>query len=454
VPSVLSRLRNRDIDRANYPVPAGYYQPYETMPTASMKGSPVEASTANFSAAVQTIGSRSSTVASAVTQRGLLVSQIVPKFRSLRSDDQRLFGTQALTPLERPGADLTRPSLLSRIEPDVAYHGNAYIRRLRDGRLRRLRPDWVTLLIGSNELPGEDARYAADAEVIGYIYKPGGERSSIPGQMLTLAEVAHWAPEPHPLCTFIGEAWVTAIWREIAADMQATDHVSKYFENAATANMIALAPPGVVSPEQFDAWVDAFDGAHRGAVNAWKTIYAQSGTDVKVIGSQLGDLKMAELQGGFETRVSARSRVPATVLMIREGLGGSALNAGNYQQTRRMWADSWFQPYAQGLCAVLERIIATPSDAELTFDPSKILLLQEDQKDAADIRQTDAITIRTLVDAGYSPDAAVAYVRSNGDLSTLLGSHSGMYSVQLQEPGTSTPAVGRSEQLALPIGTR
>jgi hypothetical protein len=122
------------------------------------------------------------------------------------------------------------------------------------------------------------------------------------------------------------------------------------------------------------------------------------------------------------------------------------LNAGNYQQTRRMWADSWFQPYAQGLCSVLERIIDTPPDAELTFDPSRILLLQEDQKDAADIRQTDALTIRALVDAGYSPDAAVAYVKSNGDLSQLLGNHSGLYSVQLQEPGAT------SEQLALPPG--
>jgi hypothetical protein len=64
---------------------------------------------------------------------------------------------------------MTRNSLLSRIEPDVAYHGNAYIRRMRDGRLRRLRPDWVQLLIGSNELPGNEARYAADAEVLGYI---------------------------------------------------------------------------------------------------------------------------------------------------------------------------------------------------------------------------------------------------------------------------------------------
>ena len=451
--SIASRLRRREVERATFPVQYGAGFPIESyMP--SLNGSPSEASAVDFASSVRTIHSRSSVVSSAVVARSLVVSQMVFKFRPLQ-DEGRLFGTPALAPLERPGDDLTRQALLTRVEQDVAYHGNFYARRMVDGRIRRLRPDWMTILIGSNERPDTPA-LAADAEVIGYAYKPGGEFSEHKGQLLSPAEVAHWAPEPHPLSTFIGEAWVSAVAREIAADMQATDHVSKFFANAATANMIALAPPQVVTPEQFSAWVDAFDGAHRGAVNAWKTIYAQSGTDVKVIGSQLGDLKMAELQGGFETRVSARSRVPATVLLIREGLGGSALNAGNYGQTRRLWADSWFSPYAQGLCAVLERLVDVPSGCELTFDPARVLLLQEDQKDAADIRQTNALTIRQLVDAGYEPDAAVEFVRGNGNLTRLLGSHSGLYSVQLQKPGSAdTPAAPtatqRAAQLELPF---
>jgi hypothetical protein len=405
------------------------------MPVPSMGGSPVEASAADFSSAVRTIHSRSGVVSSAVTARGLVMSQLNFKFRSVQSDG-RLFGTQALAPLERPGDDLTRQSLLMRVEQDVAYHGNFYARRTESG-LRRLRPDWVQILIGSNERPG-DPSLAADATVIGYVYKPGGQTSNHPGQMLMPSEVAHWAPEPHPTSLFIGEAWVTSIWREIAADMQATDHVSRFFSNAATPNMIAKAPPGVVTLDQFNEWVDAFDGAHRGAVNAWKTIYAQAGTDVQVVGSQLAQLGMAELQGGFETRVSSRSRVPATVLLIREGLGGSALNAGNYAQTRRLWADSWFSPYAQGFCAAMERVISVPSGAELTFDPARVLLLQEDQQDSAQIRQADAVTIRALTDAGYGPDAVIDYVAGNGDLAKLKGSHSGLFSVQLQEPGTAS----------------
>lgn len=442
--SVVRSLRRRKdtatVQRAFGPF-GGVEMPFGAFPRGSISGSPMEASAANFEQIVNTIHSRSGVVSSAVTARGLVLSQLVFKFRPLR-EPGRLFGTPALDILDRPGDDLTRETLLKRCEQDVAYHGNFYVRRLDDGRLRHLRPDWVTILIGSMELPNpNDAGLAADATVVGYVYKPGGKLSSIKSQLLLPSEVAHWAPEPHPTSAFIGEAWVTSIWREVAADLQATDHVSKFFENAATANMVVTTPPQVVTPDQFTEWVDAFDGAHRGSVNAWKTIYAAAGTDVTVVGSQLADLRMAELQGGFETRVSSRSRVPATVLLIREGLGGSALNAGNYQQTRRLWADSWFSPYAQGLCASLSRLVDVPADAELTFDPSRVLLLQEDQQDAATIRQADALTIRQLVDAGYDPDAAVQYVRSNGDLGALLGSHSGLYSVQLQEPGVpgSTP---------------
>lgn len=438
--SVLERLRAaRNIRRAPTDfVFNGQAVPLDLLPTGSVAGSPVEASMADFASAVRTIHSRSGVVAAAVAARAWVVSQIVFKWRPVQSDG-RLFGTPALTPLERPGADLTRQALLTRIEADVAYHGNFYARRLADGRVRRLRPDWMQLLIGSNERP-EHVRLGADAEVIGYVYKPGGPTSQHPGQLLTLSEVAHWAPEPHPLSNFIGEAWVTAVWREVAADMQSTDHVSKFFENAATANMVAKAPPQITSSKDFSEWVDAFDEAHRGTVNSWKTIYVQAGTDVEVVGSQIGELRMSELQGGFETRVSSRSRVPATVLLIREGLSGSALNAGNYNQTRRLWADSWFSPYAQGLCSAMERIVyPVPAGAELTFDPARVLLLQEDQKDAADIASVNAQAIRQLVDGGFKPQSVIDAITS-GDLTRL--EHTGLPSVQVQ------PAPAPQEQPA------
>jgi hypothetical protein len=53
--------------------------------------------------------------------------------------------------------------------------------------------------------------------------------------------------------------------------------------------------------------------------------------------------------------------------------------------------------------------------------------------DQAEILKSDASTVRQLVDAGFDPDAVIDAVKA-GDLSRLLGAHSGLYSVQLQPP--------------------
>jgi hypothetical protein len=434
--SIVARLRDRgNVERApDRFLHQGQPYPFDVFPASSMPGSPVEVGRGTFEESVKTLGARSSIVNGAIDARSSLMTQITFKFRDVR-DVSRLFGTEALLPLERPAPDTTRHDLLARVEPDIAHHGNFYARRTPDGRVRRLRPDWVQILVGSNERV-DDPMLAADAELVGYVYKPGGRYSDHPGQLLAPTEVAHWAPRPHPTAVFMGEAWLTAVWREIAADLQATDQVSKFFENASTANMVIKPPEAVNTPEMFEEWVDVFDGAHRGARNAFKNIYVQAGSDVAVVGADLGKLGMEDLQGGFETRVSSASRVPATVALFREGNKGSSMNGGNYGQIRRMWADGWFSPYAEGFCASMARIVNVPADSELTFDPERVLMLQEDQKDAAEIRMQNAGTMRTLADAGWKPDATVEFVRNNGDLRRLIGQHTGLPSVQVQQATT------------------
>jgi hypothetical protein len=73
----------------------------------------------------------------------------------------------------------------------------------------------------------------------------------------------------------------------------------------------------------------------------------------------------------------------------------------------------------------------------LWFDDRDIPFCQEDVKDAADIKQVESQAIRTLVDAGFEPASAVEAIRT-GDMSLLT--HTNLYSVQLQPPGT-TPAL-------------
>jgi phage portal protein BeeE len=431
MPNLLSRLRRTSTtsERDGWFLfngqPHGYTNP---APQTTVPGSKAE-TVGGFEDRIQRVHQRSGPVAAAVVARSGVMSELVFKWRNQR--DGSLIGNTDLLPLERPHPDMTKQRWMSLLEMDVAYAGNAYTLNV-DNRLYRLRPDWVAVgIFGDPD--------AADAEVAGYWYKPGGESSRKPPVFYSTAQVAHWAPEPLGTFRFLGESWVTSVLREIVADGQATDHLTRFFENAATPNAVITGPDWLEDPKMFDSWVDAMEESNTGVRNAWKNMYVSAGTDVNVVGSKMVDLGMENLQGGFETRIAVRSRVPATVLGIREGMKGSALNSGNYDSTRRLWSDTWFTPYSGAFCAAHERLINPLAGHELAHDPNRVMFLQEDRQDAADIAQKQAATIRQYIDAGFDADASVAAVL-NGDLAALEGAHSGLTSVQLTPPATGDDA--------------
>lgn len=434
MPSLLQRLRGAEISSGRSGDWYGNHflfngQPQPITPQTSLPGSPAEHIGRDFEQIVSRVRDRNGVVAAAVEARALLMSQL--RFAWRDESTGKVFGLGDLAPLERPGS-MTRPMLLYRAEEDACYGGNVYIRR-RGNELFRLRPDWVDLVIGSNESPA-DVAAGADAEVVGYAYWPNGDRKkgAVP-VALTKDEVMHFAPQPHPLRRFVGASWVTSILRDIISDGQASEHISKYFEHAATANMVVKAPEGATQ-EQFKPWVQMIEDHHAGTMNAWRNMYVASGTDVQVVGSSLADLDLKQLTGAFEARITVRSRVPAPVLGTREGMQGSALNAGNYQQVRRLWADGWFTPYADMWCSAFEQIVPpSRSFVELTFRRDRILFLQEDEKDAAEILSIQAATMRQLIDAGYEPDTVRDAVLT-GDYSKLR--HTGLAPVQVQPAGT------------------
>jgi hypothetical protein len=113
---------------------------------------------------------------------------------------------------------------------------------------------------------------------------------------------------------------------------------------------------------------------------------------------------------------------------------------------RRAYIDSTLWDLWGNMAGALQSILPTPSGCRLWVDGRRIPLLQEDEKDRAEIQQMDAGAINTLVTAGYEPDSVVAAVTS-GDLTRLV--HSGLYSVQLQKPGAEEPA--EPEEAAPPV---
>ena len=135
--------------------------------------------------------------------------------------------------------------------------------------------------------------------------------------------------------------------------------------------------------------------------------------------------------------MAAAAGVHPVILGLSEGLGGSALNAGNYGQVRRRFADMTIRSLWRGASASLESIVTPPDeDTRLWYDASDIPFLRDDAKQEAEIRDKQAQTITRLVREGFTWDSAVKAVRT-GDWTQL--EHSGLFSVQLQSAGDNLP---------------
>jgi phage portal protein BeeE len=355
------------------------------------------------------------------------------QFRAMRSGRPgELFGTQDLALLEQPWRNGTTGDLLSRMIQDADLAGNAFFTVVGEGdnqRIRRLRPDWVTIVTGSHadpDLYGD----ALDGDILGYIYGPRAPGSD-EGDVLLPEQVAHFAPIPDPEYQFRGMSWLTPVIREIEGDQAATQHKLGFFRNGATLQTVVSLDPSI-KPEVFERFKAKMDGEHRGSLNAYKTLYVGGGADVKVVGADLRQLDFKAVQGAGETRLAAAAGVPAVIVGFSEGLAGSSLNAGNYASSRRRFADATLRPLWRNAAGSLATLVPPPSGAELWYDDRDIAFLREDNEQIAQIQAQQAVTIRQYVDAGYEPKSVVEAVQAN-DLSLLK--HTGLFSVQLQKPG-------------------
>lgn len=379
----------------------------------------------NFAAYCTQVYKANGVVFAVIAARMLLFTEA--RFQWQRLEGGRpgdLFGTPELSILERPWPNGTTGELLARMEQDVSLAGNFYA--VRDGgRLRRLRPDWVEIVLSAP--PAQALR----SDVVGYGYHPGGIRGGDPVEVFLPEEVCHWSPIPDPDAQYRGMSWLSPVIREVQGDAAATEHKLAFFTNGAKPGLV-VSLKETVNAEEFKDFIKATNEAHQGPDKAYKTLYLGGGADVTVAGTDLRQLEFRNTQGAGETRIAAAGRVPPIIVGLSEGL--QAATYSNYGQARRAFGDHWARPQWRSACAALESLLRSPAGTtRLWYDARDVAFLREDQKDAAEIQQIKAATIRQLVDAGYTPESVVASVEAD-DRALLV--HSGLYSVQLQPPGT------------------
>jgi hypothetical protein len=365
-------------------------------------------------------------------------SQARFKFRKLNDGKPgRIFGTNALAPLEEPWPGGTTGQLLARMVTDIDTAGNFYGVSTDNG-IVRLRPDWVDIVLEPLRIGAGQIGFTR----AGYLYYEAGKRDGAPTVILP-DEMCHFAPKPDPVANYRGMTWLTPIVREVMGDTAYARHKVAFVDNAATPNLAVSLPKEMpLTNDQFLAWVDTMkkqeSQTQRGPQNAGKTLYTANGADVTVVGADMKQLDFKVVQGAGETRIAAASGVGAVIAQFSEGMQGSSLNAGNYAASRRRFGDVTMRHLWQEACGALRRLVDPPRGSELWY-LGDIPFLQEDAKDAADIEQIKASTIANLVKEGFTAESAKDAVMSQ-DMSLLV--HTGLVSVQLQLPGAQQPIGG------------
>jgi hypothetical protein len=368
-------------------------------------------------------------VFSALDRRISVMSEARPTFQRFKKGrPDAFYSTPALDTLKTPWGGGSFRHLVAACEVDAASAGNSYWVRI--GReLVRLEPDWVTIVTEAVVLNDFEVGH----RLLGYAVQRPGHKATY----LDPSEVAHYRPGAPTGQPFRGSSWVAAIATDASSDVELTRYKSNFLRNGAMPSIAVTYDPQITQA-QLEAFVPVFAAKFTGSLNAGKVMHMLGGRDVKTVGATLDQLAFKAVQGAGETRVAAAAGVPSTVAMFSEGMQGSSLNAGNYGASRRLFGDIKIRPLLGSLLDAFSSLVPPPAGSRLWYDESGVSFFQEDVTDEANIRLLKAQMIRSLIEAGYDADAAVA-AATTGDFDGLIGEHSGLTSVQLQPPTDGDP---------------
>jgi hypothetical protein len=362
-------------------------------------------------------------------RRASIMGEARPVFQRLeRGKPTEFFSTRDLEALKTPWAGGTFRQLVAICESDVASHGQSYWIR-QGATLARLEPDWVTIVV--EKVTVNDVEVGS--RLLGYVV----QKPSAQGVVLEPGQVAHYRPGPSIHEPFRGESWLASVASDASSDVEMTTYKGNYLKNGAMPSLAVMYEP-TLDMTQLEQFVPQFASKFTGSMNAGKVMHFLGGRDVKTVGATLDQLSYKAVQGAGESRIAAAAGVPASVAGFSEGMQGSSLNAGNYSASRRLFGDAKIRPLLGSFCDAFANLVPAPDGARLWYDDSGVSFFQEDVMDEAEIRSRNALTIESLIRSGFKPDIAARAVHTD-DFSILEGGHTGLFSVQLQPPGTEAP---------------
>ena len=362
-----------------------------------------------LAAFAQRANSSSAIVFAAIMVRMALFSEA--RFQFQAKDDKHLFGNETLGKLEEPWPNGTAGDLLARMQQDRCLAGNAYVWDAPDeGRLVRLRPDWVTIISERVAVSG-GGWYRRK---VGYWWEqPKNITDRGDGFFVPANEVVHWAPQPDPTADFRGMSWLTPIIRDVQGDDGLSQYKINYLANSASPNLL-IKYAQKLAPGTVDSVRERMHARYGGVSNAFKTLVLDQGADVTVIGNSLQQMDFTNVSTVGTERILAAANVPG-VLVGLEPLRGAGRG---YQESMQKLANLFAHPEWRSACGALSQILDVPAGNRLWYDTSDIAALQDGETERAQAALVRMQALLAARQAGYDPVSAVAAVDS-GDVTQL-----------------------------------
>jgi phage portal protein BeeE len=194
------------------------------------------------------------------------------------------------------------------------------------------------------------------------------------------------------------------------------NHKLKFFEHGATPNLLVTVQ-GSLSETARERFQSALREKFGGVANAYKTLVLEEGADATVVGSDMRQVTFDVVQAAGENRIAVAAGVPSVVLGIKEGAAQATYN--NYGQALQHFSNFTVQHLWDHTAAAFGTLFPVPQGWMFGYRTDHIPALQSDQKQDAEILETQATTIREFVDAGFTHESAIEAV-DTGDLSVLV----------------------------------
>jgi HK97 family phage portal protein len=192
-------------------------------------------------------------------------------------------------------------------------------------------------------------------------------------------QVLHWRWLLDPLLPGAGLSPMQAILRETDSDDELTRFVKALLQNDATPRTGLKIPEGRhLSDDEANKlrrdWSQRYGGERRGSVGIlW------GGLEPVRIALGLDELEVEAVRNAFEARIAAVLRVPPIIAQLYVGLLHG--REGNYESTRRLWAEQTLIPAWTAFQSEINRALVPQyeDDIYVAFDLTRVRALTDNE---------------------------------------------------------------------------